>query len=334
MTLNASGPIAIGGCTTGVSIAKELGLTTTAQHSLNCTSYRTLSGQSSGAVSMNAFHGKSNGPTPGSQSYTARGTYTWVAPANVTNVSVVAIGGGGGNGGSYHCCCDNSCQGGGGGSGGGLGYKNNITVVPGNSYTVQVGSGQCTTYRVAAQCSWFSSSSLVRGGPGDSSISGIAGGTYTGDGGGNGGRGGGNSGSPGGGGGGAGGYSGAGGNGGQRCCVSTAGSGGGGGGGWKGTNQAGTRLGGAGGGGVGLFGQGSSGAAGSGACRPGKGGSGGGNGCVTGSSGGCAGTYGGGAGGGTRNAYCYPGGNGSQGAVRIVWPGSSRRFPSTCVGSP
>jgi hypothetical protein len=29
----------------------------------------------------------------------------------------------------------------GGGSGGGLGYKNNITVVPGNSYTVVVGSG-------------------------------------------------------------------------------------------------------------------------------------------------------------------------------------------------
>jgi hypothetical protein len=28
------------------------------------------------------------------------------------------------------------------------------------------------------------------------------------------------------------------------------------------------------------------------------------------------------------------GGNGGSGAVRIVWPGSSRTFPSTSVGSP
>jgi hypothetical protein len=27
-------------------------------------------------------------------------------------------------------------------------------------------------------------------------------------------------------------------------------------------------------------------------------------------------------------------GSGGSGAVRIVWPGSSRRFPSTCVGTP
>jgi len=26
--------------------------------------------------------------------------------------------------------------------------------------------------------------------------------------------------------------------------------------------------------------------------------------------------------------------NGASGAVRIVWPGSTRRFPSTCAGSP
>jgi hypothetical protein len=28
------------------------------------------------------------------------------------------------------------------------------------------------------------------------------------------------------------------------------------------------------------------------------------------------------------------GGVGGSGAVRIVWPGSTRTFPSTCVGSP
>ena len=30
---------------------------------------------------------------PGSQSYTTAGTYTWVAPAGVTKVSIVAVGG-------------------------------------------------------------------------------------------------------------------------------------------------------------------------------------------------------------------------------------------------
>jgi hypothetical protein len=28
------------------------------------------------------------------------------------------------------------------------------------------------------------------------------------------------------------------------------------------------------------------------------------------------------------------GGSGASGAVRIVWPGNTRTFPSTCVGSP
>jgi hypothetical protein len=27
-------------------------------------------------------------------------------------------------------------------------------------------------------------------------------------------------------------------------------------------------------------------------------------------------------------------GGGGGGAVRIVWPGTTRQFPSTCVGSP
>jgi hypothetical protein len=28
------------------------------------------------------------------------------------------------------------------------------------------------------------------------------------------------------------------------------------------------------------------------------------------------------------------GGSGGSGVVRIVWPGSTRKFPSACVGSP
>jgi hypothetical protein len=28
------------------------------------------------------------------------------------------------------------------------------------------------------------------------------------------------------------------------------------------------------------------------------------------------------------------GGQGASGAVRIIWPGTTRSFPSTCAGSP
>jgi len=71
--------------------------------------------------------------TPGQQAYLTPGTYNWTAPAGITSVSVVCIGGGGGG-------YDGSSSYGGGG-GGGLGWKNNIAVTPGQSYTVVVGNG-------------------------------------------------------------------------------------------------------------------------------------------------------------------------------------------------
>jgi hypothetical protein len=37
---------------------------------------------------------------------------------------------------------------------------------------------------------------------------------------------------------------------------------------------------------------------------------------------------------GNFGATLEAGGSGSVGAVRVVWPGNSRRFPSTCVGTP
>jgi hypothetical protein len=50
------------------------------------------------------------------------------------------------------------------------------------------------------------------------------------------------------------------------------------------------------------------------------------------------GAYGGGGGGGSgacgRASACRVGGAGSKGAVRIIWPGCSRLFPSTNTGSP
>jgi hypothetical protein len=43
------------------------------------------------------------------------------------------------------------------------------------------------------------------------------------------------------------------------------------------------------------------------------------------------GAFGGGGGGGT---FSQAGASGGSGGVRLVWPGSTRTFPSTCVGSP
>ena len=65
MALNASGAISLGGSTAGQSIATELGLSATAQISLNCTTVRTLAGVATGAISFSSFYGKSNaaGPT-------------------------------------------------------------------------------------------------------------------------------------------------------------------------------------------------------------------------------------------------------------------------------
>jgi len=259
---------------------------------------------------------------PGQQAYTTAGTYSWVAPAGVTSVSVVAVGGAKG-------------------SGGGLGYKNNIPVVPGNSYTVVVGVGRpvlCGTN--PGGDSYFINTSTVKGGGAPNGFYGVLGGTYTGDGGGNGGSGGGSSTSYQWSGGGAGGYSGNGGNG-TGCTYSTTGNSnpgsggsGGAGGSWQPNSPP---RGGGGGGGVGILGQGSSGAR-VGVGAGGNGGSGGGNGgCGSGCycscrwCGGSGGTYGGGAGHGAGTGSTS--GTGGGGAVRIIWPGTTRQFPSTNTGN-
>jgi hypothetical protein len=235
----------------------------------------------------------------GQQTYTGAGSYSWTAPTGVTSVSVVAVGG-------------TLYNGGGAESGAGLGYKNNIAVVPGSSYTVVVGTGD----------SYFISTSTVKGG-GNASTTG---GTFFGDGGGTGGntfssaQGG-----------GAGGYAGEGGS------ASGAGAGGGGGGG--GTLSSGVQ--GSVGGGVGLLGQGANGAGGANGVYQypvrtttygGGGGSGGTSGGTTTAVVNANGSFGtftrgqpGNYGGGTATPNTNPG----AGAVRIIWPGDTRAFPST-----
>ena len=130
--------------------------------------------------------------------FTEPGTHTWTAPEGVTAVAAIAIGGGGGGSGGAQDGGEQRLAGG----GGGLGWNNNITVVPGQSYTVVVGEGGKGTPRRRLQDtdgkdSWFIDSDTVRGNGGT-----FLGGGYAGDGG-DAGEGGGSS-----GGGGAGGYSG------------------------------------------------------------------------------------------------------------------------------
>ena len=278
----------------------------------------------------------------GQQAYTSPGTYTWVAPSGVTSVSVVAVGGGAG-GAYYWINSGSSCSNRFGGGGGGLGYINNYSVTPGNSYTVVVGAGGTGWYgscssppsSVQGKDSYFVSKGTVSGW----GATNRCGGLYNGSGGGYGGTGSyNNTYKAGGGGGGAGGYSGSGGNGGVSTFLTypTAGSGGGGGGGDADFTNMGS-----GGGGVGLLGQGANGAAGTPTCvyvpgRQGGGGSGGNSGgssyfysncCGSGYVRGAGGSYGGGGYGGCGST------SGAGGAVRIIWPGTTRSFPSTNTGN-
>ena len=249
----------------------------------------------------------------GQVEYTTTGTYSWTCPPGVYLVDAVCIGGGGS--GSVH---QNSTSGGGGG-GGGLGWKNGISVTPGQTYTVVVGGD-----------SYFINTSTVKGGRGlnadqaGSAFTGGTGGGYVGDGGGNGGTGGNSDGTDGGGGGGAGGYSGNGGNGApgyvQGANSGSDGQGGGGGGGSNGYD-GGTPHGGGEGGGTGILGQGPN-------------GTGGVNygtnfGNATAGSGGSGKSYGGGG----RGAATGSGpSGGGTGAVRLIW-GRNRDFPNIDTGN-
>lgn len=143
---------------------------------------------------------------PEFQLFDTPGTYTWTAPAGVTSVNVVAIGGGGG-GGVGRGTSDGQAQSAAGGGGGGLGWKNNIPVTPGSTYTVVVGSGGAGGAHPDPNVtdgwtgsfpgtngteSYFIDVDIVRGGGGRAWLSPFnlgLGGTYTGDGGGDGGAG-------------------------------------------------------------------------------------------------------------------------------------------------
>lgn len=72
---------------------------------------------------------------------------SWEVPAGVTSIDVIVVGGGGGGGAGRYGGEINpptTCFGGGGGGGGGSGYKteeNSVSVTPGQTLTITVGSG-------------------------------------------------------------------------------------------------------------------------------------------------------------------------------------------------
>jgi hypothetical protein len=276
----------------------------------------------------------------GQQQWTTPGTYTWTCPVNITSVSALAIGAGGsgGNGVQSHYTNGN------GGGGGGLGWKNNIPVTPGQTYTIVVGEG--ANNGNSGGNSYFISLATVAG-YGGSGGSTRTGGTYVGDGGGNGGNGGLGGGA---GGGGAGGYTGTGGYGGRGDYLSNTplqsggnGTAGGGGGGGAAFNSYGNGNGinaGGGGGGTGIYGPSSDGIGAvmvydsffGGVGYGGGGGSGGTNGEAGSGNfyyldpdpGGSGGNYGGGGG-----APYYSGSSqGGGGAVRLIW-GPNRLWPNS-----
>ena len=336
----ASSPIVVSGLTAGTAYT-----------------FRVVATNAYGPSYPSAASNSVTPPIASSQAYTSSsGTFTFVVPSGVTSVSAVVVGGGGGG---ANQSSGNPClpfygpPKRYGGAGGSLRWQNNISVTPGESLTVVVGAGGNGGFGSGGSAggqSYFigtcgarfvrapggaggtlGGSATVRTGAGTSAGTGSGGGGF-----GGGSRkgtgcycGNGNS-----GGGGAGGY--------QPCCsvagcgqgassfsagASGAYGGGGGGGGYGNTCAVG-------GGGVGvLLGQGCSGAGGSSGSPWGKGGSGG---CAAGpvSTRINGGLFGGGGAGTVYNPCFNAGGAGARGAVRIIWPGNTRSYPSTCTGSP
>lgn len=278
----------------------------------------------------------------GEQTFTANGNF--VVPNDVFTIEAVLVGGGGGaargaNGSEQP-----------GASGAGLRWINDLPVTPGETITVEVGTGgpgnTATGFGTSGKPSRLlrGANILVEAGAGSASgtlgaggvVFGPSGGTgtATGDGpfggtigGGNGGAGGNTEGTNNGGGGGAGGYSGNGGPGVSNNATFLAGTNGGAGGGGAGGASSGTAAGN--GGGVGIYGEGASGSTASAggssttasATTPTTTGTAGG---PAGTAGGTGGSYGGGGGGADNNNS----GTGGGGAVRIIW-GPNRAFPAT-----
>lgn len=144
MPLNTSGPISLDGATTGSSISVETEYVAATQISINDSRVRRITGKttSNSSISFTDFYGKyyrAYTPVAGASTYQTAGLYSYVVPANVTSLTVSVTGGGGGGGaGNDGGYVHYGWTGGGGGSG----YSSNstISVTPGETLTIAVGS--------------------------------------------------------------------------------------------------------------------------------------------------------------------------------------------------
>ena len=184
MTLNSSGPISLAGSTTGQSIAIELGVSATAQISLNDTNVRTLAGVPSGAIIMPTnFYGKSNRAAPSVTLTTNTTNYSlnittlsgYVAGVSdvlitgdtvkiVNNGFILGMGGSGGGGSMlyYHTYIAGSA----GGNALSLGFNTTIDNTNASAYIAGGGGGGgCYIFNYGCCCGLVGSGGGAGGGP-------------------------------------------------------------------------------------------------------------------------------------------------------------------------
>lgn len=99
-----------------------------------------------GGGSVKGFTPDSTVVATGQYLHEVNGAYQWLCPSGVTSVSVCCIGGGGGGVGFTSSTINQ----GGAGGGGSISYKNNVRVVPGTTYILFIATGATGTSGGAA----------------------------------------------------------------------------------------------------------------------------------------------------------------------------------------
>jgi hypothetical protein len=87
----------------------------------------------SGAISLQNFYGSSAASV-----YVFASSTTWTVPVGITSAQIILVGGGGGGGGTD--TSQNTADGAGGGGAGGLIYQS-VSLTPGETVTINIGSG-------------------------------------------------------------------------------------------------------------------------------------------------------------------------------------------------
>ena len=146
MTMPASGAMSMS------AINVELGLSSTAQISMNDTAVRTLFGKSSGAISHSDGYGKAYTVAGNSGVLTGGSSYTLPSTSGLTINVLVIGGGGGGGGGSGRSSFAGYFTGGGGGGSGGNAYATGIPVTPGQSVSISIGGAGGAGSRIVTGC--------------------------------------------------------------------------------------------------------------------------------------------------------------------------------------